>query len=125
MHKLTVTNPDDGTWRVRFTNPNDLKLSVSDEMVANGSANHVRDKIHTYFRHFGGTTVTKKTYNAQDEETDGNDTPIVKAVYEIQLIRLLGAATTADMQIAKGTTKSEFVLESNVRVSDPPITGHF
>lgn len=52
MSRLTILNPDDGTFRLQFTS-NDLKKSVSEEMKANASADKVRRQIRTNFRNVG------------------------------------------------------------------------
>jgi hypothetical protein len=38
MHRLTIDNPDGGTFRIQFTSP-DLKRSVSDELKTTTSPN--------------------------------------------------------------------------------------
>jgi hypothetical protein len=66
--------------------------------------------------------VTKKTYNANDEETDTAN-EIMKAVYEIKLDRLVSTPSTSAMSIMKGSIKSDITLERNVVESGPPMTG--
>lgn len=70
MHRLTINKPagaeefDEGTFRVQFTNPNDLKRSVSDELRVNMSGSQIRDGLRKYFGTVGlDTIVTKKTLN--------------------------------------------------------------
>jgi hypothetical protein len=52
---------DEGTFRIQFTNPNDLKRSVSDELRTNNSARNIRDGIKGYFNSVGVNTVVTKT----------------------------------------------------------------
>jgi hypothetical protein len=65
-HRLTITYAetgviDEGTFRIQFTNPNDLKRSVSDELRTNNSARNIRDGIKGYFNSVGVNTVVTKT----------------------------------------------------------------
>jgi hypothetical protein len=50
--------------------------------------------------------------NAAGEETDTQE-DITTTVFEIALDRLVSAPSTSAMVVAKGTTKSELVLEVN------------
>jgi hypothetical protein len=63
MHRLTINNPDSGTFRIQFTRP-DLERSAanrSDEMTSTMSGNEIRDRIKGYFNSVGlNTSVTKK-----------------------------------------------------------------
>lgn len=99
MHRLTIVNPDDGTFRLQFTSP-DLQRSVSDELRANMNANQISEGIKKYFNSVGLNTVVKKMdYNAADEETEVAE-EIVKSVYEIRLDRLVTAPSTSAMVVA-------------------------
>jgi hypothetical protein len=51
--------------------------------------------------------------NAAGEETNTAE-EITQTVFEIKLDRLVDAPSTSAMIVAKGTTKSELVLEANV-----------
>lgn len=63
-HRLTIDNPDEGTFRIQFTSP-DLKRSVSDEMRVNMSGSEIRDRIKKYFNSVGlNTVVSRKDYDA-------------------------------------------------------------
>jgi hypothetical protein len=60
MHRLTINNPDEGTFRMQFTSP-ELKRSVSDELRVNMSGYQISDGIKAYFNSVGvNTIVTKK-----------------------------------------------------------------
>jgi hypothetical protein len=64
MHRLTILNPDGGTFRIRFQSP-DLKSSISEEMKTNNSGNNVRDRVKKYFNSVNvNTVVTRKDYDA-------------------------------------------------------------
>jgi hypothetical protein len=68
MHRLTITNPDGGAFRISFQSP-DLKRSISDELKTDMSGNAIRDRVKKYFNSVGvNTVVTKKCYNAANEE---------------------------------------------------------
>jgi NACalpha-BTF3-like transcription factor len=124
MHRLTIANPDNGSFRIQFTSP-DLKRSISDEMKTNMSGNEIRDRVKGYFSSRGVNTIVKKQQlNAADEETDIAE-EIVKLVFEIRLDRLVAAPSTSNMVVAKGSSKSEITLEMNVVASNPPMTGQF
>lgn len=125
MHRLTIDNPDDGTFRLAFTNPNDLKKKSSDEMKANMSGDEVRDRIKTYFNSVGlNTVVTKKNFNAEGTEAEGEDV-VTQSVYEIRLDRLVSTESTAAIQVAKGSTKATITVEKAVEISGPPMTGQW
>jgi hypothetical protein len=124
MHRLTIDNPDKGTFRLQFTS-NDLKRSVSDELRVNMSGSQIRDGIKKYFNSIGlNTVVTKKTLNAKGEETATAE-DIVKTVFEIRLDRLVDKPSTSNMIVAKGTTKSTLKLDFNAVASKPPMTGQW
>jgi hypothetical protein len=55
MHRLTIDNPDGGTFRIQFTSP-DLKRSVSDELNTNVGASSLSNKIKSYFNSVGFNT---------------------------------------------------------------------
>jgi hypothetical protein len=60
MHRLTINNPDEGTFRIQFTSP-DLKRSVSDELRVNMSGTDISNGVKGYFNSVGvNTIVTKK-----------------------------------------------------------------
>jgi hypothetical protein len=106
MHRLTINNPDGGTFRIRFQSP-DLKSSISDEMKTSNSGNTVRDRVKKYFNSIGlNTVVTRKDYDAQNQETEVSD-DITKTVFEIRLDRLVSAPSTSAMTIMKGNSKSD------------------
>jgi hypothetical protein len=89
------------------------------------SPNQIRDGVKRYFNSVGvETVVTKKTFNAAGEETDVAE-DIVKSVFEISVDRLVDAPKSSGMVVAKGTTKSELLLEANAQVSGPPMSGQF
>jgi hypothetical protein len=116
--------PDAGTYRINFQSPK-LERKLSDELKANMSGDAIRDRMKGYFNSVGvNTIVTKKTFNAKDEETDTAE-EIIKAVYDIKLDRLVAAPSTAAMSIMIGSTKATITLEKDVQVSDPPMTGQF
>jgi len=95
MHRLTIDNPDNGTFRLSFTNPSTLKRKSSDELKADMSGNQISAGIRTYFNSVGlNTVVTKKTFNAAGEETEVSE-EITQAVYEIRLDRLVSSESTA------------------------------
>jgi hypothetical protein len=123
-HKITIDNPDEGTFRIQFTSP-DLKRSISDEMRVNMNGNQISDKIKKYFNSVGLNTVTtRKDFDANGDETEVAE-DIVKRTYEIKLDRLVAAPSTSAMVISKGTTKSTVTLEANVVVSNPPMSGQW
>jgi hypothetical protein len=123
-HRLTINNPDGGTFRIRFQSP-DLESSISDEMKTSNSGNTVRDRVKKYFNSIGlNTVVSRKDYDAQNQETEVSD-DITKTVFEIKLDRLVAAPSTSAMTIMKGSSKSDIQLEMNVQASNPPMTGQF
>jgi hypothetical protein len=66
MHRLTIVNPDEGSFRLQFTSP-DLKRSVSDELKPNMNGDQIRDRINGYFNSVGVNAIVKrKEYNAED-----------------------------------------------------------
>jgi hypothetical protein len=94
-------------------------------MKTQDTANQIRDRIKKYFNSVGvNTVVTRYRYDAENNEVN-SWTDTVKAVYEIRLDRLVAAPSTSSMVVKKGSTKSEVTLETNVVVSNPPMTGQW
>jgi len=52
MHRLTITNPDEGSFRIQFSSP-DLKRSISDELKSTMNGNEIRDRLYKYFKTVG------------------------------------------------------------------------
>lgn len=134
-HRLTITNPagefDEGTFRLQFKNPDlEAKRSSSDlsgDIKATSSENEFRDKIKPYFNSVGlNTQVTKKTYDAEDNETSHNEKDkIVKTVFDFKLDRLVSAPSTGGISMIKGSSKATFNLEVNKEVSGAPLSGQW
>jgi hypothetical protein len=96
-HKLTINTPDDGYFRIVFTNPSDLKKSFSNELKSTMNPDEFRDAVNPYFNSVGvNAIVTKKTLNTDDTETDVAE-EIVKTVFEFKLDRLVEAPSVSVM----------------------------
>jgi hypothetical protein len=125
MSRLTILNPDDGTFRFAFMNPTTFKKSASEEMRSNMSAGEISNSIKSYYNEVGvNPVVTKINYDVEDNETDDAEA-IVKSVFEIKIDRLITGITTDGVTVARATTKSELTFEHNVVVSGPPISGKY
>jgi hypothetical protein len=123
-HRLTITNPDNGKFKVSFTSP-ELKRSLSDEMRTNDAGSTISHRMRHYFRSVGvNTSTTRKLYDDKDVETS-DIKKAKKIVLEIKIDRLVKTPRTSSMAILKLSTKSTFKLERNVVTSGPPMTGKF
>lgn len=123
MTRITITNPDEGTFRLVFTNPNDLKRSTSEEIKVSNDGNKVADRIKGYYNKVGvNPIVTAMNLDAAGEETEEKEA-IVTRVFEIRLDRLVDKESTSDIVVKTGTSKSKFQVERNVVKSGPPMTG--
>jgi hypothetical protein len=126
MHKLTIDNPDEGTFRIAFRGPApDMIRETSGELKTNMSGSAIRDGMKVFWNKIGlNTIVVRKNLDAAGTETDVKE-DIVKTVYEISLDRLVSAPSTSTIQIIKGSSKSTFTLEQNAQVSGPPMSGQW
>lgn len=126
MTRLTIVNPDKGTFRITFMNPKTFKKEVSEEMKANMSAAQISNSVKKYFNGAAGANpvVTKTNYDADNKVTEDAE-KVVKSVYEIKLDRLINGQSAESMTLNKLSSKSEITLEPLVVKSGPPISGKY
>lgn len=104
MHRLTILNPDDGNFRLTFTNPDDLKRYFSGELRADQDIWKCRDSLNQYFNTRGLNAICDiKKYNAENVETTVD---VVKTVIEFRLDRLVDSPSYSGITFVKGTSKA-------------------
>jgi len=79
-----VKNPDDGEYKLIFTNPKDFKRTQSRNIKAKASSSDFRNAIRYYYRAVVGRDpeVKRTRLNAGGQETD-KDSETVTYQYDI------------------------------------------
>jgi hypothetical protein len=114
--RVTVINPDTGKFILNFQDPVSLAYNQSDEIRADGDANHFRNQIQDYCRRVLNNYCTVELEVLSD-----------RRVYTITLVRLREGASTSNVLVAKTSTTStvEIELPSDVQLSSAPIRGKY
>ena len=110
-YTMTITNPDDGAYRITWMNPTTFKREVSEECKANSSASSLRNNIRDYYKSQGVDIVVALAFYDEAGEMLESSTDAYQYVYTISVDRLISGTTATSMTVSKFGSESDIVLE--------------
>ena len=110
-YTMTITNPDDGAYRITWMNPTTFKREVSEECKANSSSSSLRNNIKDYYKSQGVDIVVALAFYDEAGEMLESSTDAHQYVYTISVDRLISGTTATSMTVSKFGSESDIVLE--------------